>query len=345
MTAILPPNDDASLFRLVLESSPSVLIVVAEDERISLVNTQAENVFGYSREELLGQSIEILVPQRFRSHHTGLLSTFFAKPSPRAMGTGRDLVGTRKDGSEVPIEVGLSPLQVGAEQFVLVSIIDITERKRSADKIASSLREKEILLREIHHRVKNNLQIISSLLIMQAASVEDQDTVAKLQETEHRVKSMAMIHEQLYGHDEISSMDFAEYTRTLTQVLRSSYAKNAFVQCRVNASPTELTIDQAIPCGLILNELLTNAFKYACKDEQTAEIAVTLSSDSDDVYLTVSDQGPGLPPGFAWDRSRSLGLKIVRALTKQIKGQLEVGGPPGASFALRFPKKLTAGRA
>ena len=339
MTSIFSRNDDASLFRLVLESSPSVLIVVAEDGRISLVNTQAEKVFGYSREELLGQSIEILVPQRFRSHHAGLLATFFARPSARAMGGGRDLVGTRKDGSEVPIEIGLSPLQVGAGQFVLVSIIDITERKRSADKIAKSLQEKEILLREIHHRVKNNLQVISSLLIMQAGSVEDQDTVAKLQETEHRVNCMAMIHEQLYGQDEISSIDFAEYTRTLTQVLRSSYTKSPFVQCRVDASPIELTIDQAIPCGLILNELLTNAFKYACKNEQTAVIAITLSSDANGVSLTVSDQGPGLPPGFDWDHSRSLGLKIVRALTKQIKGQLEVGGPPGASFALRFPKK------
>jgi two-component sensor histidine kinase len=199
-----------------------------------------------------------------------------------------------------------------------------------------ALNERAVLFQEIHHRVKNNLQIIASLLSMQARLVKHRETVDKLKDTEHRVKSMALIHEQLYNQKDIGSVDFADYIQRLAPRLLSSYERADPVSLRLDLEPTKLTLDRSIPCGLILNELITNALKYAYPKGK-GEIVVSLSSDAGDVKMTVSDSGAGLPVDFDWRKSKSLGMTIVQALTKQLNGKLEVGPPPGAVFTLRIP--------
>ena len=215
-------------FRLVVEAAPNALIMMTADGHISLVNSQTEKLFGYKRWELVGQKVEMLLPERFRGSQSGsqtgqLTDAFFAlEPSPAA--NGRDLRGLRKDGGEVPIEIGLNPVVSADEIFVLASIIDVTERKLFEDSLQRSLDEKLALLQEVHHRVKNNLQVICSLLLIQAASVKDPETVAKLKDSERRVMSMAIIHQQLYSQKDMSSIDFAEYVDNLAVRLFSSYA-------------------------------------------------------------------------------------------------------------------------
>ncbi len=207
----------------------------------------------------------------------------------------------------------------------------------SEETMRQSLIEKDVLLREIHHRVKNNLQIISSLLSMQANSLEDETAIAQLRDTEQRVRSMALIHEQLYSNEQMSSIDFAEYVRRLVPVIFASCGQNAQVHSRLNLSPILLTVEQAIPCGLILNELLANALKYAYPLGDAGEILVALFNGPSGVEIQVSDQGVGLPSEYATKPKKTLGLKIVQVLTRQLRGELTVSGPPGASFTVRFP--------
>ncbi len=236
------------------------------------------------------------------------------------------------------------------ERKTAAEALELEVQKRTADLLASveqlrakeetlqqSLVEKEVLLKEIHHRVKNNLQIVSSLLSMQASNIDDESAGAKLRDSERRVMSMALIHEQLYGTKTMSRIDFAEYIRELVPRVFSSFVNGELVRPQLDLQPTIVTIEQAIPCGLILNELVTNALKYAYPAGETGEIAVTLAHVEGDVTLSVSDQGIGLPANFDSEKNRTLGIEIVRILAKQLGGTLDIKTSPGASFTIRFP--------
>src|SRR5271168_2503463 len=159
-------------FRQMVEAAPNAVVMIGVSGRIEMVNAQAERVFGYDRDEMLGRPVEMLVPERFRVHHPSLRDSFFADPRSRPMGAGRDLYALRKDGTEFPVEIGLNPIETEDGMMVLSSIVDISDRKQKEERIQMALKEKDILLREIHHRVKNNLQIVHSLLDLQSARLE-----------------------------------------------------------------------------------------------------------------------------------------------------------------------------
>ncbi len=325
-------------FRLLVESSPIALIMLETGGRIALINSQTEKMFGYERGELIGQTIEMLLPARFRDEHVRHRGSYALTPERRAMGGGAsDLFGLRKDGVELSLEIGLSPIAGPDGAFVLASVVDVSARKEAENKIKRSLQEKVTLLQEVHHRVKNNLQLICSLLSLQAGLLGEQRTVAQLREIERRVMSMALIHEQLYHHDDLSSIDLAEYVRNLTPYLVSACRKDDSVTLRLESTPTILNIEQSIPCGLILNELLTNAFKHAYP-EGKGEILVRVLSAGDQVTISVADHGVGMDPAFDWQSSRSLGMTLVRILTEQLDGRLEIETKAGSSFAVHFTK-------
>jgi PAS domain S-box-containing protein len=202
------------------------------------------------------------------------------------------------------------------------------------------LTEKETLLKELHHRVKNNLQIISSLLRMQAQKVSDAAAIAALSDTRQRVISIAMIHEQLYSNQQVNAIDFGEYARVLVnELFRCHVLEGRTISSRIEAGSVLLQIDQAIPCGLILNELVTNALKYAYPAGAAGEVVIALAEREGMVRLSVTDQGVGLPLGWNLKKSRSLGMPIVDLLAQQLGGELTVGGPPGACFVVRFPRE------
>lgn len=325
-------------FRIVVEAAPNAMMMIDADGRIALINSETEKLCGYNREALLGQPVEVLMPQRFRRSHRRYRKDFLDMPEPRSMDSRLELFGVRKDGIEIPLEIGLNPITSAEGKFVLASIINITDRKQSEDNLRRSLKEKLALLQEVHHRVKNNLQIISSLLAMQASVLVDTETVAKLADSQRRVMSMAMIHDHLYRHDDMSSIDLAEYVRDLTAHLFSSYTQSALITYRLELMATRLTIEQSVPCGLILNELLTNAIKYAYPEGE-GEIQVCLAVKGDLVSMTVSDYGVGLPADFDWKAAKSLGMTLVHELTNQLDGELQIGDPPGTSFTVRFNKQ------
>jgi two-component sensor histidine kinase/ligand-binding sensor protein len=208
-----------------------------------------------------------------------------------------------------------------------------------------SLAEKETLLREVHHRVKNNLQIISSLLNMQGSSLTDQNAVAALQDSRARVLSMAVIHEQLYGHDQWDAIDFEEYAKTLVAELLYSFGERAGgVISRFKTSRVLLNVEQAIPCGLILTELITNVLKYAYPTGGGGEVLIELSeTPSGLVTLTVSDCGVGLPRDFDQENPKSMGLEMIGILASQLGGALTVEASPGARFCVEFPRETKDG--
>lgn len=221
--------------------------------------------------------------------------------------------------------------------FVLLIIV-IALVVRNARLKSRSLSEKESLLREIHHRVKNNLQVISSLLNMQSREADDPQMLDVIKEGQSRVKAMSLIHQKLYQTSNLSEIDFEEYSTQLIDQLAALYKKKGLeVTKQITAKNIKLDIDTAIPLGLILNELISNCFKYAFEDLEKGEIQVSLERLSkEDLKLVVSDSGAGLPSHIDVTSIKSLGLKLVNILTKQLKGSLNFSSDHGARFEIQF---------
>jgi PAS domain S-box-containing protein len=463
------------------------MILVDERGKIVLVNAQLEKLFGYNRAELLGQSIEMMVPQRFRSRHPGYRANFFSDPNARLMGAGRSLYGLRKDGTEISVEIGLSPLETPEGSFVLSSVLDVTERKlaemerqkfvsladqstefigmcdlefkpfyvnpnglrlvgletvdealrtrvndfffpedqkfiledffprvlregrseveirfrhfKSGDalwviynvfqvngtdgrpvgyatvskditerkrvegereellkkfqtltseletrvsdrtaQLSNSLREREVLLQEIHHRVKNNLQVISSLMNMQLRRIKHQPSREALQECQTRVQAIALIHGMLYQSRDYSSIPFSEYARSLAaNVFNAAGVTPDAISMELAIEDVRLGVDKAIPCGLILTELISNALKHAFPNGRHGVVRVELRRiEPGKLLLAVTDNGIGLPPDIDVKTSHSLGLHLVCSLAEQLGAEFEMAREKDTSFQLTF---------
>lgn len=217
--------------------------------------------------------------------------------------------------------------------------VDITEIKLAEETILAALAEKELLLKEIHHRVKNNLQIIASLLYLQAEDVEDPHTRNLIRESRDRIKSMALVHEKLYSSTDLSRIDFMEYSESLSAYLFSVYGAAARgIQLETRGRGIFLGVDTAIPCGLILSELLSNALKYAFPDGRHGIVRITASLDAaGDLDLVIRDDGIGLPPALAFGNVKTLGLRLVHKLTEQVRGSMNAYSDNGAVFHFTIP--------
>jgi two-component sensor histidine kinase/uncharacterized membrane protein affecting hemolysin expression len=217
---------------------------------------------------------------------------------------------------------------------------EIVERIKVEDRLRESLKEKEVLLKEIHHRVKNNLQVISSLLYLQSKKIHDKPALDMFVESQNRIRSMALIHEKLYQSQDMVNIDFSEYIRSLIGHLANSYgAQLKNVRIKVNIENVLLSIDKGIPCGLIINELVTNALKYAFPDGRKGEIIIEIGrSQNGLIALEVSDNGIGFPKAIDIQKSETLGLQLVKNLTQQLRGKIDVQNGKGTRFSITFEK-------
>jgi PAS domain S-box-containing protein len=236
------------------------------------------------------------------------------------------------------LEVYLSPIYGVNNEISEISLVahDITEKQQASEEIRESLKEKEILLKEIHHRVKNNMQVISSILNLQSSYVEDKNTLLILQESRDRIRSMAMIHESLYKRDDFSSIDFSGYIDNLVQNLVSSYQVGQKIKINKDLQRVSIDLDQAIPCGLLVNEVITNSLKYGWDEEGTGNINIALKKEDNTITIEIGDDGRGLPEEFDLIKSDTLGLQLIITLVEQLDGQLSVDISKGTKYLIKF---------
>jgi PAS domain S-box-containing protein len=249
-----------------------------------------------------------------------------------------DLTAVRRDGSRFMVQCNATVMRDprGSPTHLMTSFIDITERKRAEAAMRASLEEKEALLKEVHHRVKNNLQVVTSLLALQAQREHRPEVLTALRETQGRVRAMALLHETLYRSPSLSRVSLASYLEAIGAQLARSYLTEAAPRLTVQVDDVALPIDQAMPCGLLVSELVTNAFKHAFGAGAGGSIVVAATRDGEAVVLSVSDDGVGLPAEVDLTTTPSLGLRLVRRLTDQLNGELTIERARGTAITVRF---------
>lgn len=338
--------------RAIADSAQDAILMMEPTGEISFWNPAAERMLGYAQAEAIGQNLhDLIVPQRFHAAFHAALPIFLRTGQGAIVGETVDLEARRKDAREIPVQLSLSAIQIDGAWHAVGIIRDITIRKRDEEILRVSLHEKEVLLKEVHHRVKNNLQVISSLLRLEAARSKQPATRETLRDMQGRIRSMALLHETIYRSANIARVDLAVYLTNLsTQLFRSLVTHPGLIRLKLNLASASVDIDQAIPCGLLLNELLTNALKHGFPDGRAGEVRVEFQpvGGAGELRLRVSDSGIGLPPDFAEKRQGSLGLQLVSDLSRQLGGKLEARSESGAVFEVFFtptPAPLVSGPA
>ena len=339
--------------RLLLNSTAEAIYGLDLEGNCTFCNSACVKILGYDDEdEILGKNMHELI---HHSHADGSPYPMNESHIYLAFREGKtihvdDEVLWRSDGTSFASEYWSHPMY-RREDIVgsVVTFLDITERKMAERRISDSLAEKEVLLKEIHHRVKNNLQIISSLLNLQSSQIEDEEVRSLFEESKNRVAAMALIHEKLYQAENLAEIDFGDYIRSLVDALSDSFGTQAqSVKFEVIAHDVSLDIDTAIPCALIVNELVSNALKYAFPSDlapsnEGCTIRIEMTPDGENgLALSVSDNGRGIPEGLDFRNTESLGLQIVNTLTDQLNGVLELDTEGGATFILKF--KMSKGK-
>ncbi len=330
----------ASLYsRNLLETSLDPLVTISAEGKITDVNTATEKVTGVGRDKLIGSD--------FADYFTDpvMARAGYRKAFVEGQVIDYPLAVRHASGGTTDVLYNASVYrnEKGTVLGVFAAARDITERKRAEDALRGSLAEKEVLLREIHHRVKNNLAAIAALLEIQRKTVSDAAATDALNDLASRIQSMSLVHERLYRSENISRIDLKEYVEALVSHIRTSFGSRANLRCEVRASGVEMGLDAAIPCGLIINELVTNAIKYAfpdgkpCGGATDCRIEVSASQAGAAYTLVVADNGVGLPPDLDWTTTSSLGLRLVRMVGQhQLGGHMELDRSAGTRFTLTF---------
>lgn len=323
--------------RAVFDQAPDGILVADEKGRVVEANDRMATLFGWTRDALLERTVDDLVPDEECAAHLAHGRPFRAEESTRPMSPDRTLEGLRADGTRFPIEVAISPMRVANDVRVIAIVKDVTAARRAEQALRDALKEKELLLGEIHHRVKNNLQIVHSLLDMQVGLTTDASAAAALRDSQNRIQSMALIHQTLYQSQSFAKVDFGRFLETLSKHLYDSYGRRELAV--VSRAPNVyLSIDTAIPCGLIVNELVTNALKHAFPAGRSGQISVEMRLlRGVDVEVVVSDDGVGLPADFDQNTASSLGMQLVQVLTEQLRAELAIRPRDPTRFNFVFP--------
>ncbi|MGK7371742.1 MAG: histidine kinase dimerization/phosphoacceptor domain -containing protein, partial [Candidatus Halalkalibacterium sp. M3_1C_030] len=298
----------------IIESMADSLVVTDASGIIQRVNSSTIELLGYDEDELKGKPL----PSLFSDPE--LIDKYLEAADAVE---NREAEYLKKDGGTIPISLSLGTIHdaEGEKQGIVSVASDITKRKEAEEQITKSLKEKEILLSEIHHRVKNNLAVISGLLQMQIWETQDTAAETALKDSQLRVQSIALVHEKLYQSENLSYIQFDYYIRDLLQAISSTYMdSHVSVNIKTELEDIILNINQAIPCSLLLNELIVNAYKHAFDTETGGNIYVRTLKKDDTIYLYVKDDGMGLPPDFDLDEASSLGMTLINTLTQQLNG-------------------------
>jgi len=313
---------------------------IAKMGRFLLVNERLCDMFGYSTEELYRKTFyELGVQEEVEES----LVDWDQLLSGKIKNFSREQMYVRKDGELINANVTVSLVRDanGSPNYFVAVFEDITERKEYERQLEESITEKEVLLKEVHHRVKNNMQVISSILNLQSSYVDDETALDILRESQDRIKSMSFVHESLYQSKTLSEVNFAEYIQNIAKNLYHSYGRpGGGIHLEFKLDDIYLNLDTSIPCGLIINEIVSNSLKYAFEGMESGTISISFSKLSDGrLKLIVSDNGIGLPNDFDIENADSLGLQLVTTLITQIGGELELSTEEGTVFKIVFKEQ------
>lgn len=324
-------------FRSLLDQSNDLIFLLKiPSGKFADVNRSASKRLGYPHREMLEMSVEDLVAKDELEEIQQIFNELVDNRESTDRKTFRS-VFNRIDNDTIPVEIGANVVNFGESLYIVMVVRDITERKEAEDKIRASLEEKKVLLREIHHRVKNNMQIISSLLNLQTRYITDDQVVDILKESQNRVKSMAMIHEKLYQSRGLARIGFRDYIKHLVTYLFQSYVVDIDrIKIDTEVDDIFLDIDTAIPCGLIINELVTNSLKHAFPNNMEGNINIQLKKIDDRYILKVVDNGIGFPENLDFRRTETLGLQLINNLVMQLDGTAELINNGGTEFKILF---------
>ncbi|MGB9936953.1 MAG: CHASE4 domain-containing protein [Methanobacterium sp.] len=318
-------------FRSIVQLANDGIILADKNGKIIFLNESAQKMFGYG-EEILGKSVSILLPDEYKYLHQKTFNEFYFKPVADSF----ESYGYKKDRSRFDIEISHTAWKIKEKNYYCAIVRDITYRKQTENQIKKSLHEKEAMLKEIHHRVKNNMQIVSSLLSLQSRYIKDREAASVFKESQNRVKSMALVHERLYQSEGLAMIDFPDYIKNLINELFRSYGvSDKIVKLYIDTDEIFLNADTAIPCGLIINELVTNSLKYAFNGDN-GKICIGMYKENEKIVLSIMDNGKGLPEGFNLEEAETLGLRLVKSLVSQLNGTLELRNNNGAEFRIIF---------
>jgi len=319
-----------------VNQSPASIVITDIKGNIEYVNPKFTEVTGYSSDEVIGQNPRILKSgDKSSEEYKNLWDTISSGNE-----WSGEFLNKRKNGEQFWESALITPIKT--EKGIISNFLsikqDITEQKKIDEKLKQSLKEKEVMLREIHHRVKNNLQIISSLLKLQSGYTKDPVASEYLKISQQRVKTMALIHQQLYRSKDLSGIDFKEYLNRLAKNLFTAYGiNNNKITLDINAENILLSIDKAIPCGLIVNELVSNSLKHAFKKLHKGIIKIEIIKNDKEYVMTVSDNGNGIPENVYYRNTQSLGMQLVMTLVEQLDGIIKLDKKTGTKFIIAFP--------
>ena len=369
------------LFQAAFERALEAIIIIRANGIVLEFNRAAEQLFRYQREDVVGRNVSLLMPPRERSEHDGHLARYLSSGESPVIGRAREVFGQRKDGSLFPVEISIVEVVVGEERFFTGTVRDLTETKRqeallreantrleqrvqertaelqlankvlereiderrsAEERLLHSLQEKEVFLKEIHHRVKNNLQLIISVLNLFDRMTRDPLVLQIVSEIRDRIYAIAYLHETLYRSGELGRVDIPQYLKELVTHLLHSRETDQDLQVIYQLDPIQLTADEALPCGLIVTELVLNSIKHAFPGRSSGRITISVSEetipgkDSSAIGIVVEDDGVGVPQDVSERRTRSIGIHLIEKLTEKLGGRLKQENRPGARFEVSF---------
>jgi PAS domain S-box-containing protein len=327
-------KESENYYKAIFENRGAASVIVEEDDTISLINSAFEDLCGYSKEEVEGKMVwHQFVSDKHLDFMKEYRSMRLEDPNSVPNNYEFELVDRVGNLKNILITVSMIP----GTRKSLMSLMNITKLKDTENELKNSLKEKDLLLKEVHHRVKNNMQIISSLLSLQSSYIEDENVRTLFQESQNRIRSMAMVHEKLYKSENMSKIDFKQYMSDLVDSLSYNHRINPD-NVKKKMEFVLFDVETAIPCGLIINELVTNTFKHAFPDGNIGEITVELCKKGITVFMKVSDNGIGFPEDIDFKNTKSLGLKLVNSLVMQMDGEIQLDRTNGTEFTVSFTR-------
>jgi PAS domain S-box-containing protein len=329
-------NANQKYTRLLLDSSIDVICACDQEGVITEFNHEAQSTFGYSAKEVFGKDFSVL----YAETNQYLVVRNIISEDGNFLG---EVMHIKSNGEKFPAYISASILKnERGENIGMMSISrDITRIKETEEQLKKSVHEKDILLKEIHHRVKNNMQVISSILKLQSAYVKDKRTIELLDECRNRIASMAFIHATLYMTKDFTRINFAEYVSNIASNLKQSYVTpDKKIVLKLDVPKIFLHIDDAIPCGLIINELLSNSFKYGFVKKKKGSVGILVKVKKENIILAIWDDGAGFPKKVDYRNTESLGLQLVISLTEQLNGKLKMNtkAREGTKYILAFKR-------